>query len=225
MLKFLSRAVLGLLFLAPAAQAQAEATLTLNEAFFNAVLETVFRDFRAPAYPLALSDLVENRRPSRTGQAAHASPQCPSEVAVVREAAGVKTAVKLADGRISAPVAFVGSYKPPLGCFRFQGWADTDMNLEFNREKQTLNLRVTVKSVKLDNVPALLANGPLRNRIQDTLDKRINPLPLLKTEQLTSQMPLAPLGGTLQLRAREVQPEVKTGELRLRISYEFSRVK
>ena len=98
------------------------------------------------------------------------------------------------------------------------------MTLEFNQAQQTLNLRVAVKSVRLDNVPSLL-NAPLKGLVQDAIDQRINPLPLLKAEQLSAQLPLAALGGTLQVRAREVRPEITPGALHLHIFYEFSRAK
>ncbi len=205
------------------AVAPAEVTVTLNEAFFNVLLETVFRDFKAPAYPLSLTG-VAKRRTRNPEKTSHALPQCLSEVLVVREATGVKTAVRLSEGVISAPIAFTGSYKPPLGCLRFQGWAETEMTLDFNQPQQTLNLRVTVKKIHLQNVPDLAA-GPLRRLVQNSLDERINPLPLLKAEQLAAQMPLAALGGALQLRAREVRPEIVNGALRLHINYEFSRAK
>jgi hypothetical protein len=143
---------------------------------------------------------------------------------VVREAGGVKTAVALKDGRISAPIAFTGAYKPPLGCIRFQGWAETEMKLDFDQPQQTLNLRVQVKKIHLANVPSLAA-GPLAKLVQNSLDEKINPLPLLKAEQLAAQLPLTALGGALQLRALEVRPEVTPGALRLRIIYEFSRAK
>ena len=208
-----------------AAPAPAEVLLTLNEEFFNIVLETVFRDFKAPAYPLSLTGLasLEDITPD-AAETAHALPQCLSEVLVVREANGVKTAVRLAAGIISAPIAFTGAYKPPLGCLRFQGWAETEMKLDFNQQQQTLNLRVTVKKIHLQNVPSL-ASAPLARLVQNSLDERINPLPLLKAEQLAAQLPLTALGGALQMRAREVRPEVVTGALRLHIAYEFSRAK
>ena len=202
----------------------AEATLTLNEAFFNTVLDAVFRDFPAPSYsiagaqPVALPDLPDSH------QAAHALPQCASVVSLARSVGATRTAVRLGEGRIAAPIAFTGSYKPPFGCIRFQGWADTEMTLEFNQAQQTLNLRVAVKSVRLDNVPSLL-NAPLKGLVQDAIDQRINPLPLLKAEQLSAQLPLAALGGTLQVRAREVRPEITPGALHLHIFYEFSRAK
>ena len=191
----------------PRNAAPAEATLTLNEAFFNVLLETVFRDFDAPAYPLSL---------------AHA--QCLSEVKLAREAEGVKTSVRLTQGSITAPIAFTGSYKPPFGCLRFQGWAETEMALDFNQTQQTLNLRVTVRKIHLSNIPDFAA-APVAGLVQKSLDERVNPLPLLNAAQLAAQFPIAALGGTLQLRAREVRPEIASGELRLHIVYEFSRVK
>ena len=61
--------------------------------------------------------------------------------------------------------------------------------------------------------------------MQDALDERVNPIEILRAEQVSAQLPLRKLqtGGSLRLRASGVRHEVSPGELRLRISYEFVR--
>jgi hypothetical protein len=198
-------------------------TISLNEHFFNSLLEVIFNDFKVPAYPLSLTDSGQANAAPKT-DAAHSRLQCQSEVTVVREVAGAKTSVILSEGQILAPLAFTGNYKPPLGCVRFQGWAETHLLLDFNQEKQTLNLRVAVKKVRLEKVPDLLAR-PLAKLVQNSLDEKINPVPLLTAGQLAAHIPLAPLGGNMQLRAREIKPEIRQGQLDLHIEYEFTRAK
>jgi hypothetical protein len=136
---------------------------------------------------------------------------------------GVKTAVRFENGRIVAPLAFSGSYHTGLlGCLKFEGWADTVMKLEFDPSKQVLMANVTVEDVHLNKIPTL-ANNTLVGLVQSAIDSRINPIELLKTSQLSARVPVAASGGALQLRAREVRPEIVPGTLRLHIIYEFLR--
>jgi hypothetical protein len=206
---------------APAAPA-AEAVITLNEQFLNALLDAMFTRLGAPSFPLARAS---DERPgvSPPAQALGVAPanQCASVVVLEREMSGVKTAVRFEQGRIVAPLAFTGSYSVLLlGCMRFQGWADTVINLDFDRERQVLSARVDVQDIHLSGIPSL-ANGVVVNLVQNSLDSRINPVEILQAAQLTTRLPITAAGGALRLRAREVRPEILPGSLRLHISYEF----
>jgi hypothetical protein len=133
--------------------------------------------------------------------------------------------VRLANGQINAPLAFRGSYSAALlGCLRFQGWADTNFNLTFDQAKQALVARVVVREVHLSKVPALMNNG-ITGLVQDALDARVNPIEILRADQLSLRLPLTKMSnsGALRLRAREVRHEVAPGELRVHIVYEFVR--
>ena len=200
----------------------AEATVTLNEQFLNALLEAMFTRLGAPSFPLALSN--EERpginRPAAAHGVANAN-QCASVVVLEREMNGVKTAVRFENGRIVAPLAFSGSYSVLLlGCMRFQGWAETAINLEFDRERQVLSARVDVQDIHLSGIPSL-ANGVVIGMVQNSLDQRINPVEILQAAQLTARLPINAAGGALRLRAKEVRPEILPGSLRLHIVYEF----
>jgi hypothetical protein len=191
-----------------------EVSVSLNEQLFNALLEAMFTLPNAPTFPLA-----------RGNSSAGASNNCASEIALAREMDGTRTAVRFQAGRIVAPVAFRGSYSAPLlGCLRFEGWADTNLNLSFDSSKQALTARVEVKAVHLKKVPALFGDG-LTGLVQDALDARFNPFEILRAEQLSAHLPMAKTGSgaSLRLRAREVRHEVLPNELRLRIAYEFVR--
>jgi len=207
---------------APPAAPAAEATVTLNEQFLNALLEAMFTRLGAPSFPLALSN--EQRPGINRPAAAHAvasANQCASVVVLEREMNGVKTAVRFENGRIFAPLAFSGSYNVLLlGCMRFQGWADTAINLEFDRERQVLSARVDVQDIHLNGIPTL-ANGVVMNMVQNSLDTRINPVEILQAAQLSARLPISAAGGALRLRAKEVRPEIVPGFLRLHITYEF----
>lgn len=210
----------------------AEATVTLNEQFLNAILEVIFTRMRAPSYPLSLG--IGQKSPASTESPQKKNPPatkavsgageggCASVVVLEREMDGVKTAVHFENGRIVAPLAFTGSYNTGLlGCMRFQGWADTNINLEFDQAKQALYAHVDVADIHLTGVP-LLANGVVVDMVQSAIDQRINPVEILRTEQLTARVPISAAGGALRLRAKELRPEIVPGALHLHIIYEFT---
>ena len=147
--------------------------------------------------------------------------KCESRVQLLPEAGGTRTGVRFVEGRITAPVAFRGSYDAPLvGCLKFEGWADTAFQLEFDRARQVLGARVTVRDLKLKKVPTSLLGGGLRGLVQDAIDDRVNPVEILRAEQLGARVPVTRGGQELRLRARDVRHEVVGRELRLRIVYE-----
>jgi hypothetical protein len=164
----------------------AEVTVTLNEQFFNSFLDAVFTRLKAPSFPLSITKAEpEQSRPARGEREApvavlsHSSLKpgyCDSVVVLAREIGGVKTAVRFENGRVVAPLAFKGSYSVALlGCINFEGWADTVINLNFDRERQTLSARVNVVDIHLSNIPSL-ASGVIIGLIQSSIDRRINPV-------------------------------------------------
>lgn len=191
-----------------------EASVTLNEQFFNSFLEAIFDNLNAPSTPLVITASDRNR----TDESARI---CPSIITLRREHGNVKTAVKFEQGRMVAPLAFTGSYNSTLlGCLEFRGWANTEWNLEFDRNAQTLQARIKLTDIHLENVPTL-ARGSILQLVQGAIDSRINPLKILRPDQLSSVVPIAPAGGSLRLRAKEVKPEIVPGLVHLRITYEF----
>jgi len=203
---------------------QPTATIIINEKLFSALLEAVFSQLKAPTYPLKLAD---NRLPPaqnmKTAFAASATDECQNVIELKREVDGVKTAVSLKNGRINAPLAFRGTYYFSLvGCVTFQGWADTKLSLYFDQGRQTLSGRINVEDIHLTGLPSI-AGGAIVPLVQNSIDQRINPVQILQASQLSASVPIAASGGVLKMRARSVTPEVMTGELRLRIVYDFAR--
>ena len=128
---------------------------------------------------------------------------------------------QIEQGKIVAPLAFSGAYNSSLlGCLQFQGVAYTEWTLEFDRGAQVLQARIRVTDMRLENVPSL-AQSSIVTLVQSAIDARINPLKILRPEQLSSVVPIAPSGGSLRLRAREVKPEVVPGLVHLHLIYEF----
>ena len=192
-----------------------EVLVVVNEQLLNALLEGMLAFDNPPTF--ALSRGGEGRQ--RGGSS---SSSCASEVTLVRESQGHRTAVRFAEGRIDVPVAFRGSYDTPLlGCLKFEGWADAALDLAFDEARQVLKARVNVRAIHLKNIPPMLAGG-VTQLVQEAIDRRINPIELLRAEQLGARLNVSP-GNSLRLRARSVRHEVLQKELRLRIAYEVVR--
>ncbi len=136
---------------------------------------------------------------------------------------GVRTAVHFENGRIVGPLAFAGAYSSTLmGCVEFSGWADSEVTLDFDNARRALAARFHLRDIHLNNTPAVL-NGPLLNMVQGTIDRRYNPVELLTLEKLSTRVDIQPAGGALQLRAKEIRPEVTSTAITLHIIYEFVR--
>ena len=186
----------------------AEATITVNEQFLNSFLTAIFDNLQEPSMPLTIGGMAP-------------SAQCASEIRLKREVEGVRTAVHFENGRIVGPLAFAGAYGSSyLGCIEFSGWADSEVNLEFNSERRALVARFRLRDIHLNNVPAL-ANGPLVTMVQTAIDRRYNPVDLLTLEQLSTRVNIQPAKGALLLRAKEILPEITSSGLTLHIIYEF----
>jgi hypothetical protein len=190
-----------------AAESPAEATITINEQFLNGFLTAIFDHLNEPSMSL------------NAGGATSTS-QCASEIRLKREVNGVRTAVHFENGHIFGQLAFAGTYSASLlGCIEFTGWADTEVTLEYDNQRRALMARFHVRDIHLNNTPAML-NGALLGMVQGTIDRRYNPVELLTLEKLSTRVEVQPAGGALQLRAREVRPEI-TSVLILHIVYEF----
>jgi hypothetical protein len=186
----------------------AEAIVTINEQFLNSFLTAIFDNLQEPSMPLTIGG-------------AASSAQCASEIRLKREVGGVRTAVHFENGRIVGPLAFAGAYYLPLlGCFQFSGWADSEVNLEFNSERRALVARFRLRDIHLNDVP-VLANGALVNMVQTAIDQRYNPVDLFSLDQLSTRVNIQPAKGALQLRAKDIRPEITPAGLILHIIYEF----
>lgn len=192
------------------ATTEPQATITVNEQFLNSFLAGMFDHLQEPSMPLNVGG-------------ATSSAQCANEIRLKREVNGVRTAVRFENGRIVGPLAFAGAYNSTLlGCVQFTGWAESELTMEFNRERRAVLARFRLRDIHLSNTPGLL-NDPLRNLVQNTIDRRYNPIELFTLEQLSTRANLKPAGGALRLEATEVRPEITPTELALHITYRFVR--
>jgi len=186
----------------------AEATITINEQFLNAFLTAMFDNLKEPSMPLTMGG-------------AQSAANCASEIRLKREVNGTRTAVRLENGKIAATLAFEGAYNASLmGCIEFTGSADADVNFEYDAKRQAVLARFYVRAIHLNNAPAML-NGPLLSMVQTAIDRRYNPVEVFTLEKLSTRLEIQPAGGALQLRAKEVRPEVTPSGITLHIIYEF----
>ena len=180
------------------------AVVELNEQFFGALLSSLFKDLGKPGFP----------------PQAQAS-GCQNQVVIEPSAGGVETSVALRAGRVTVPLAFSGGYEIPLvGCQNFRGTAQADIALRFAAAEQTLYGQLNVTGVNVEGLSPLLS-APATAFVQGAINQRVNPLVLLRGQQLTLNIPVEAAGGRLQAQARDVREEVKDGKLRLYVTYDF----
>jgi hypothetical protein len=204
--RFLATTAIVFLFaVAASAQQRAEATLSLNEAFFDALLDSVFQNFDPPQFTV------------------NGATDCNESITVLREMNGVRTTVRFRNGKIYAPLAFTGRYRAPLvGCVDVAGWAETNIELEFDRENQRLVGRAKVLRVNL-NATGGIGGTVIARLIQSSIDRRLNPVEVIRLDKMSFAVPVRD-AGSLQLKAVAVRPEIANGVLNLVITYEFSKI-
>ena len=214
---------LAVFFFFSIANAQkAEVTVGLNEAFFDALLDSVFQNLDPPRFTIAqeksgLDDLGTSLLGGPGGPS-----YCDESVKLLREMNGVRTAVRLREGKIYVPLAFSGNYEPPfVGCLEFAGWAETNIDLEVDQTGQRLIGRVRVVNVNL-NGSGGIGGTVIAKLLQRSIDKKMNPIEIMKFDKLSFLLPI-PNSGTLRMKATGVQNEVRDGSLNIKVAYEFSK--
>lgn len=199
------------------------AELVLKQDFFNDILQTIFRDMNAPAFQLA-STWDNSRRTGGSEYAVFESENaCDGKIKILPVGSGVTTGVKFENGHIGAPLAFSGSYSSPFGCIQFTGWAQATFELRFDAARQTVFGQLNVETVNLDGVNPLLS-GLITPIVQSTINNRVNPIEILRGEQIAPQVKLVSTGGSLKAAVKDVRAEVKRDALSLFVIYTFSGV-
>jgi len=213
---------------------QAEVTIQLNEQFFDALLDALFKNTNPPEFPLSLQSpksKVQSPKSSAFSFTEDPNPQseipnpksvCPDKIRLEREIDGTKTAVRFREGRVIAPIAFTGNYNPPLvGCIDFSGVADTTIELEFDVQKQVLVGRAKVLNVNMSGTGGIGGNW-LARMVQSSIDKKINPIQILAMDKISFIVPIQN-GGNLKMKANGIKYDISNGVLNVRISYEFQK--
>ncbi len=201
------------------------ATIVLNQQFFDTILSTIFRDMNAPAFPLNLTgqnNYIETAKPQYASFALQN--ECEGKIALKPEGSGVATGVRLENGKIGAPLAFSGSTSVLGQCINFAGWAQASLNLRFDESQQNVYGQIDVETVNLDGLSPLVS-GFVTPLVQSSLNSRVNPITILRGQQLALNLPIAASGGTLAAKVKDVRSEVKDNAVNLYVTYDFAGTK
>lgn len=203
----------------PGGNPPATVVISLEQSFIDAVLATTFSGLGTPTFQLGRSDT------ETTEQFTPALFQggCNNSITMLADGSGVKTGVQFQNGKVTAPMAFTGSYNL-AGCLQFKGWAQSDIRLQFDEAKQTVYGYVDVQGVNLEGVNPI-ANNFLTTFVQGAINQRVNPLVLVSEQQLSLMIPVKGSNGVVKARAKDVRAEILDGSLKLHLTYEFSGVK
>jgi hypothetical protein len=217
-------AFLAIFFLFSFARAQkAEITVTLNEQFFDALLDAIYQNGGLPDIPLAENKNAPRQNLPLATASAFADNNaavCNNSLKLLRESNSVRTAVRFREGKIYAPIAFSGSYSPPfVGCVDFAGYAETNIDLEFDQQNQRLIGRATVLNVSMNGTGGLGGNV-LAKMVQNSIDKKVNPVEILRLDNISFPIPIQNSKG-LTMRAVGIRHDIGNGTLNIRIDYEF----
>lgn len=209
----------------PGGVAPGTAAVVLNQQFFDTVLGTIFRDMNAPAFPLQLgenSGAAETAQPEKI--AFQSGGACDGKITLKPEGSGVKTEVRLENGQILAPLAFSGSTSIIGQCIEFSGWAQANMGLRFDDAQQTVFGQINVETVNLDGLNPFVS-GLVTPLVQNVLNQRVNPIVILRGQQIALNLPIAATDGTLSARVKDVRSDIKDNALNLYITYDFQGTK
>ena len=198
---------------------RAEIAITIDEPFFDALLDGVFRTGVPMEFPLTASNRPTAGTP---GNAFKGTSPCKEVVRLLPESGGVRTAVRFREGKILAPLGFTGSYNPPLvGCVDFSGFAESTIDLEFDQTNQKLVGRVNVYNVSLNGTGGM-GGTVIARMVQNSLDRKINPIEIVSLDKLSFAVPMKG-GASLNMRAVGFRHEVRNGSLVAYIAYEFRK--
>ncbi len=189
--------------------------VTVDEKFFDSLLGTVFQKLGPPQLKLSQT---ESASPM---QAAVFQAACANVLELVLDGSNVKTGVRFTGGKITAPIAFRGSYRILTTCTQFSGWAKTSVDLSFDQEKQTVFGQLNIDEVTLDNTSPIVSTL-VTAFVRKTITEKVNPFEVLRVSQLALSLPVRVSGGSVSARVKDVRAEVQEGSLRLYLTYDFN---
>ena len=84
--------------------------------------------------------------------------------------------------------------------------------------------QIDVETVNLDGLSPVIS-GFVTPLVQSSLNQRVNPITILRGQQIALNLPITATDGTLNARVKDVRSEVKDNALNLYITYDFAGVK
>lgn len=216
-----------------------EIKISLDEEFFDALLEAVFTHLDEPSVPIASKDgrvkgdtdvgetnsFVRKASYSNNNQTisnADSSRRCDESIKLKREIDSVRTAVRFRGGKIYAPIAFLGNYNPPLiGCIEFKGWAETYIDLSYDKSKNALIGKAKVINVNISGTGGV-GSRLLTRFVQSSIDNKVNPIEIIKLDKLSFTTPIQN-AGKLKMNALGIRHKVNNESLDVYIKYRFEK--
>jgi hypothetical protein len=201
--------------------------INFDEKFFDTLLSTIFHDLNPPTFKLGSYTTGTGDATSDFGVPRFVNAQaggCQNQITITQEGGGARTSVSLQNGQITTPLAFGGTYSAFGNCINLKGAAQANIVLSFNREQQTLYGQINVLGVNLENVSPIY-EPIITTFVQTAINQKVNPLVIMRGQQLTLNVPVQASGGTVHAQAKDVRAEIKDGALRLHISYDFTGAK
>ncbi|RMG08818.1 MAG: hypothetical protein D6735_01365 [Acidobacteria bacterium] len=207
----------------------AEILITFNEAFFDSLLDAVFKqNIEIPladrGYPNETTNTLLNTSAAKTFIRVSdfpSDPQCRESIRLQRQINNEgKSAVRFRNGKILSTVAFTGSYNPPLiGCVDFAGIADALIELIYSPENQILSAQIRVINVNLSGSGGM--GGTIIARLlQGFIDKKVNPIVILDTRRLSFVFPVQN-GREVRIKPISMRYEVAEGALNVFVRCAF----
>lgn len=187
------------------------AAVQLRQEFFAPVLQTLLREGNSPSFPLNLSGQATDQPVNEIA--------C-GKITLKNEGSGTTTAVQMDTGQILVPIAFTGSFNALGNCFNFTGWAQANLELRYDDAQQAVFGQINVQSVNLDGVPPVVS-GLVTPLVQSTLNNRVNPVQILRGDQIALKVPITSTNSQLQGNVKDMRAEVKDNSLFLFVTYDF----
>lgn len=189
--------------------------VSIDEKFFDSLLGTIFQKLGPPQLKLS-----QNSLPSPMQTVAFQS-SCSDVVVLNPESGNVKTGVRFTGGKITAPLAFSGSYSILGRCVQFKGTAKATVDLSFDQAKQTVFGQLNADELVLDDVSPIISSL-VTAFVRKSINERVNPFEVLRVSQLALSLPIQASGGSVKAQVKDVRSEVQEGSLRLYLTYDFS---
>ena len=189
--------------------------VTVDEKFFDSLLGTIFRQLGPPQLKLS-----QNQEQTPIQPAAFQN-SCSDVLVLNPEGSNVKSEVRFTGGKITAPLAFTGSYSVLTKCMQFKGTAKATVDLSFDQARQTVFGQLNVEEVRLDDMPPIISSL-VTAFVRKTISEKLNPFEVLQVSQLALSLNVQASGGVVKARVKDVRAEVQEGALRLYLTYDFS---
>src|SRR5258707_1650151 len=200
----------------PNVETSGTVAVTVDEKFFDSLLGTIFRQLGPPQLKLA-----QNSQQSPFQPVAFQTTPCSDVLVLNQEGSNVKTGVRFSGGKITAPLAFTGSYSVLTRCVQFKGTANATVDLSFDQAKQTVFGQLNVEDVTLDDVPPIVSSL-VTAFVRKTIAEKLNPFEVLQVSQLALSLNVQASGGSVKARVKDVHAEVQESALKLYLTYDFS---